>query len=358
MPCWRDLKESLVLTEVTAEDATDKGETECAVCAIEWQEITEGGGKIVRMAHCDCSIFYCESYVLQQWRAGADLEAGDGIGDWSPCSICWKRGMPEDQYFVRHFDYLGASAAKEIETDYFGAHVDAPRFKWEGLMISAVEIRPGVPEGLPHYFVSMMNVSESNVGYWVKVCALKKMLNDAAVKAEDGVPKATIERDAHALVCLALRDYRMSTIKDQKRWGEELHNGLRYAGDRIQLRRQESKKNKEPATEKMRGKTRDGDRATSEHTENVVEKILGHEVRNGVILLRVKWLGYAPSHAEAKSWEPYSNLGDKTSSHCLELIIHYFLHVEKEKPNDPVFAVPDFELQRPIEEDEEEQWET
>ncbi|KAK4543858.1 hypothetical protein LTR36_004891 [Oleoguttula mirabilis] len=56
----------------------------------------------------------------------------------------------------------------------------------------------------------------------------------------------------------------------------------------------------------------------------------------------------APSHILAKSWEPYSNLADDTSSHCLELLSHYLVEIGRTKPDDPVFQLPGFTLADPL----------
>ncbi|KAK5675263.1 hypothetical protein LTS10_012024 [Elasticomyces elasticus] len=306
---WRHVKEELLFAPLTPAEAVGIEETGCGICQDTFRELENAGRGLFRLRHCQCNYWYCRECIDKFWDSKRDGK-NSGPGDQGPCPICKAEGIPADDIFPFHADYVGDLAIKEIVSDYFGARTGASRFSWESLVIQVVKV--GAPN-LP-YATAMRTSLQQRLG---QEFTYDELLRDLRGTGKSVAPARTrmgdIDKEARKLIDEQLRDYRFGSIKSHDSFARELNQSFKYVGCRIEERRNK------PSKKRKRSKEPDGDR---------VEAILGHEVNpEGKIIYEVKWLGW-----EGSTFEARKNIHSKKVKHCPELlwVYHQTLHEDDE----------------------------
>lgn len=126
MATWRNVKESLILAELSAAEQAALEEPKCYICTTEdLNQLTTQQGGLFSFRFCDCKLTYCHECITKWWNENR-AEGSNGPGDYCPCPQCKKKGIPLDRYFPYHVDYIGDVAAKEIKEDFVFIDEDAP----------------------------------------------------------------------------------------------------------------------------------------------------------------------------------------------------------------------------------------
>ncbi|KAK4553361.1 hypothetical protein LTR86_009662 [Recurvomyces mirabilis] len=334
--CWVHVKRDVLLTHLTVDEARATACPSCLICLSSVDEAVIDEATLVTTSHCRRAYWSCRHCIIGWWVKTGN-EGSNGDGDWCPCLHCGKRGVPDDELFPLHADYIGKVAAKEIKDDFFGVAGTAPRFDREMMTIKSIE---AIDNAAPH-IAAMMSWLLDKTDFEVDWKTLRQRLVKVATK--NGPSRSIdVQRDVLETARKVLKAHRKASILDPETFAQELEASQQYFSDRIMLRRNDrtrlstGKGNKRKREEKSSVSTNDdGGAPDPEPDGDRVREIQDHRVdKDGVTAVQLWWLGYSNSSKGLKTWQPVTDLIKGEGTQCPDLFTRYLLSVREKEPDD------------------------